>query len=126
MTGRPIMAEAVTADGVRVVLFEDTWLRHILNARGRARSSSSFILKAVLEAIESPDHTGTEVMAWARAVLQARRRAFPMADGRRKTLRRNLAADRDGFRLQTRTLFQTDGRHEHQDRLTSSFDRGRL
>lgn len=59
MTGRPIMAEAVTADGVRVVLFEDTWLRHILNPRsGHAELEPH--LKVVLEAIESPDHTERE------------------------------------------------------------------
>ena len=33
MTERPILAEVVSPDGVRVVLFEDTWLRHILNPR---------------------------------------------------------------------------------------------
>jgi hypothetical protein len=59
VTGRPIRAEAVTADGVRVVLFEDTWLRHILNARG-GHAELEPHLKAVLEAIESSDHTERE------------------------------------------------------------------
>lgn len=30
MSERPILAEARTPEGTRVVLFEDTWLRHIL------------------------------------------------------------------------------------------------
>ena len=34
MSDRPILAEMRTPDGVRVVLFEDTWLMHILNPDG--------------------------------------------------------------------------------------------
>jgi hypothetical protein len=33
MSARPILAEARTPEGTRVVLFEDTWLRHILDPR---------------------------------------------------------------------------------------------
>jgi hypothetical protein len=59
MTERPILAEAVSPDGARVVLFEDTWLRHILNPhQGHAELEPH--LKAVLEAIESPDHREQE------------------------------------------------------------------
>lgn len=59
MTERAVLAEAVNPDGVRVVLFEDTWLRHILNPRsGHAELEPH--LKAVLEAIASPDHREQE------------------------------------------------------------------
>jgi|GEM_PF-3797894 hypothetical protein len=34
MSERPILAETRTPDGLRVVLFEDTWLLHILNPDG--------------------------------------------------------------------------------------------
>jgi len=59
MAERSILAEAVNPDGVRVVLFEDTWLRHILNPRsGHAELEPH--LKAVLEAIASPEHREQE------------------------------------------------------------------
>lgn len=53
--GRPILAETATVEGTRVVLFEDTWLLHVLNPdHGHAELEPH--LKAVLDAIGSPDH----------------------------------------------------------------------
>lgn len=40
MTGRPILAETETPESVRVVLYEDTWLRHILDPETVTQSSS--------------------------------------------------------------------------------------
>jgi hypothetical protein len=37
---RPILDETTTPDGVRVVLFEDTWLLHILDRTTVTPSSS--------------------------------------------------------------------------------------
>lgn len=55
MTGRPILAETATRNGVRVVLFEDTWLRHVLDPRsGHAELESH--LQAVLGTVSAPDH----------------------------------------------------------------------
>jgi hypothetical protein len=59
MTERPILAEAVSPDGARVVLFEDTWLQHILNQHSGHAELEPY-LKAILEAIESPDHRERE------------------------------------------------------------------
>lgn len=63
MTERPVFAEAVSPDGARVVLFEDTWLRHILNPHSGHAELEPY-LTAVLEAIESPDHRERE--SWPR------------------------------------------------------------
>ncbi len=59
MSGRPILAETRTPDGLRVVLFEDTWLMHILNPDG-GHAEREPHLKAVLEALASPDHREPE------------------------------------------------------------------
>lgn len=59
MTEHPILAEAVSPDGARVVLFEDTWLRHILNPHS-GHDELEPHLKAVLDAIESPDYRERE------------------------------------------------------------------
>jgi hypothetical protein len=48
MSRRPILAEARTPDGVRVVLFEDTWLIHILNPDGGHAELEPY-LQAVLD-----------------------------------------------------------------------------
>jgi len=53
--GRPILAETTTPDGVRVVLFEDTWLLHILDPHG-GHDELEPHLKAVMDALASPDH----------------------------------------------------------------------
>jgi hypothetical protein len=56
---RPILAETRTPDGVLVVLFEDTWLLHILNPHvGHAELEPH--LKGVLDTIESPDFREAE------------------------------------------------------------------
>jgi hypothetical protein len=60
MNERSVLAEAVNTDGVRVVLFEDTWLRHILNPRS-GHAELELHLKAVLEAIASPAHREREL-----------------------------------------------------------------
>jgi hypothetical protein len=62
MSERPILAETVTPEGARVVLFEDTWSLHILNPHdGHAELEPH--LKAVLGTLESPDYWERE--AWA-------------------------------------------------------------
>ncbi len=59
MSERPILAETRTPDGVRVVLFEDTWLMHILNPDG-GHAELEPHLKAVLDTLASPDHREPE------------------------------------------------------------------
>ena len=55
MKERPILAETATPEGMRVVLFEDTWLLHVLDPQvGHVELESH--LGAVLDAIASPDH----------------------------------------------------------------------
>ena len=55
MTARSILAETATPEGLRVVLFEDTWRLHILNPHsGHAELEPH--LGALLGAISSPDH----------------------------------------------------------------------
>lgn len=52
---RPILAETATPEGVRVVLFEDTWLLHVLDPDdGHAELEPH--LAVVMEAIALPDH----------------------------------------------------------------------
>jgi hypothetical protein len=55
MADRPILAEVRSADGKRVVLFEDTWLRHVLNPAGGHVELEPH-LTAVLDTVGSPDH----------------------------------------------------------------------
>lgn len=55
MSERTILAETNTPDGVRVVLFEDTWLLHILNPDD-GHTELEPHRQAVLDAIDSPDH----------------------------------------------------------------------
>lgn len=50
---RPILAETTTSDGVRVVLFEDTWSGHIVASGGHPELANH--LDAVLAAVASPD-----------------------------------------------------------------------
>jgi hypothetical protein len=52
---RAILAESTTPDGVRVVLFEDTWLRHILDPRD-GHDELEHHLPDVMDALGSPDH----------------------------------------------------------------------
>ncbi|MFI4977739.1 MAG: hypothetical protein ACHQC8_03545 [Solirubrobacterales bacterium] len=59
MSKRPILAETRTPDGVLVVLFEDTWLMHILNPHG-GHAELEPHLKVVLDTLESPDHREAE------------------------------------------------------------------
>lgn len=55
MTARSVLAETVTPEGVRVVLFEDTWLRHVLNPHsGHAELGTH--LAAILSCVATPDH----------------------------------------------------------------------
>jgi hypothetical protein len=59
MSERPILAETRTPDGLRVVIFEDTWLLHILDPHeGHAELEPH--LKAVLDTLELPDHREPE------------------------------------------------------------------
>jgi len=52
---RPIVGEATTPDGIRVVIFVDTWRDHILDPHaGHAELAPH--LDAVLAAIAAPDH----------------------------------------------------------------------
>lgn len=51
---RPIHAETSTPEGVRVVLFEDTWQEHILEDGGHDELATH--LDAVLAAVLAPDH----------------------------------------------------------------------
>lgn len=55
MSERSILAEARTPEGTRVVLFEDTWLLHVLNPDGGHIELEPH-LKDVLDAVESSDH----------------------------------------------------------------------
>ena len=56
---RPILGDARTPDGTRVVLFQDTWLLHILNpASGHAELEPH--LASVLQVLELPDHREPE------------------------------------------------------------------
>jgi len=81
---RHILAEAATPEGMRVVLFEDTWLRHVLDPQnGHAELEPH--LGAVLEAVASPDHR--EPDAWPhreRFFKKEGRRTEPLADDHRK------------------------------------------
>ncbi|HEX4437057.1 MAG TPA: hypothetical protein VH061_09710 [Solirubrobacteraceae bacterium] len=59
MSKRLILAETKTPEGMRVVLFEDTWLMHILNPHsGHAELEPH--LKTVLDTLESPDYREAE------------------------------------------------------------------
>jgi hypothetical protein len=59
MSERTILAETRTPGGVRVVLFEDTWLLHILNPDD-GHTELEPHRQAVLDAIDSPDHREPE------------------------------------------------------------------
>jgi hypothetical protein len=59
VSARPILAETSTPDGVRVVLFADTWLLHILNPHDGHPELEPH-LKAVLDTLGSPDHRERE------------------------------------------------------------------
>jgi hypothetical protein len=52
---RPILAEMTTPEGVRVVLFEETWLLHILD-RQNGHPELEPHLPGVLSTITQPDH----------------------------------------------------------------------
>ncbi|HVC85948.1 MAG TPA: hypothetical protein VNC40_00830 [Gaiellaceae bacterium] len=55
MSGRAGLAETATPDGVRVVLYADTWREHVLDPRtghGELRSH----LDSVISAVAAPDH----------------------------------------------------------------------
>jgi hypothetical protein len=51
---RPVRAETATPEGVRVVLFADTWEEHILDAAGHDELAAH--LDVVLAAVVTPDH----------------------------------------------------------------------
>jgi len=55
MSERLILAEKRTPEGARMVLFEDTWLRHILLAQQGHPELESH-LTAVLAVLPDPDH----------------------------------------------------------------------
>lgn len=55
MSARAILAETVTADGKRVVLFEDTWLLHVLDPRNGHPELEPH-LADVLATVAEPDH----------------------------------------------------------------------
>lgn len=62
MSERPILDETTTPEGVRVVLFQDTWQEHILRPES-GHGELEPHLHAVLEAVSSPDHR--EADSWA-------------------------------------------------------------
>jgi hypothetical protein len=49
---RSILAETTAPEGTRVVLFEDTWHRHVLRSHGELEPH----LQDVVDTIASPDH----------------------------------------------------------------------
>ncbi len=51
---RPILAEVTTPEGIRVVLFADTWEEHIL--KGSRHNELAAHLDGVLTAVLAPDH----------------------------------------------------------------------
>ena len=51
---RPIRAETTTPEGIRVVLFEDTWQKHIIEDSSHGELAEH--LDAVLVAVLVPDH----------------------------------------------------------------------
>lgn len=53
MSERPILAETRTPEGARVVLFEDTWLRHILLPQ-QGHPELELHLTAVLAVLPDP------------------------------------------------------------------------
>jgi hypothetical protein len=55
MSERAILAETRTPEGTRVVLFEDTWLRHILLPQ-QGHPELEPHLTAVLAVLPNPDH----------------------------------------------------------------------
>ncbi|MBV9338867.1 MAG: hypothetical protein JO243_23510 [Solirubrobacterales bacterium] len=55
MIQRPIAGEAVTREGVRVLVFADTWTDHILDPEAGHPELAPY-LDAVLAAIATPDH----------------------------------------------------------------------
>jgi hypothetical protein len=55
VSGRPILAEIATPEGMRVVLFEDTWLGHILDPQ-QGHPELDGHLDAVLGALADSDH----------------------------------------------------------------------
>ena len=52
---RSVLAETATPEGVRVIIFEDTWVLHILDPRS-GHGELEHHLPAVLDSIASPDH----------------------------------------------------------------------
>jgi hypothetical protein len=59
MSERRILAEAKTPEEIRVVLFADTWLKHVLNPHS-GHAELELHLDAVLETLESPDFREAE------------------------------------------------------------------
>ena len=72
MTGRRLLAEATTPDGVRVALYEDTWRLHILDP-GQGHGELAAHIDAVLGTIAAPDH-----------------RELDLRDGRERFYRRDV------------------------------------
>ena len=56
--GRLILGETTAPEGTRVVLYEDTWHRHVLRSHGELEPH----LRDVLDTIASPDHREND--AW--------------------------------------------------------------
>jgi hypothetical protein len=55
MTERPILAEATTPNGIRVVVFADTWQDHIVDPESGHVEMAPH-LDAVLTTVSMPDH----------------------------------------------------------------------
>lgn len=55
MSKRPVLGETETPEGVRVVLFEDTWLLHVLDPQDGHPELYPYLAVA-LKTVAEPDH----------------------------------------------------------------------
>ncbi len=90
---RTIVAETATPEGIQVVLFEDTWQRHVLDPQSGHVELEPH-LGAALEAITSPDHR--EADAWSH-----RERFFKRDVGPSRWLMVVADSERDPARIVT-------------------------
>ena len=119
MSGRAILATTKTPDGVPLVLYADTWSKHVLGPRTGHRELRTE-LDAVLATVAAPDHREADPRD-GRERFYKRSRSQPLADGRR-ILRGGASAYRDGVGVRARTItFRMDAMNIIIDGL--AFDR---